>query len=114
MAELRRHERRAIEMKAIVRGTDLAGQAFARDARIVNLSRSGAYLIAQGEVPVDLDVELFLWLGDPDQPSATPHVQPTPSHVVRVEPILVSDGSSGAVLPRQGVAVSFAADLDVV
>lgn len=114
MGELRRHERRKIELKAIVKGTDAAGQMFARDARIVNLSRGGAYLIAHGDLPSRDAVELFLWFGNPDDPGSTPQVSPTPSRVVRVEPVMVSDAVVGSVMPRLGVAVRFERELDVV
>lgn len=114
MAELRQHERRKVELRAIVKGTDPAGHLFARDARIVNLSRGGAYLLAHGDIPSQDSVELFLWFGDPDEPGSTPQVSPTPSRVVRVEPVMVSDGAASGVIPRLGVAVRFERELEVV
>ncbi len=114
MGELRRHTRRKIELLATLKGIDPSGQTFTRDARIVNLSRGGAYLIAQGNVPPVSDVDLLLWFGDPERPSDAPVAEQCSSRVVRVEPLMVADGAAGSVSSRHGIAVSFAHELDVV
>ncbi|MFN7951878.1 MAG: PilZ domain-containing protein [bacterium] len=114
MGDLRRHERRKIELKATLKGIDPSGHQFTRDAQIVNLSRGGAYLIAQGAVPTGRDVDLLLWFGDPERPAEAPIAERCSSRVVRVEPVMVADGGVGGVVSsRHGIAVSFVRELDV-
>jgi hypothetical protein len=96
MIEKRSEQRVQLDIPAKIRWRDSLGGINERDARLWNLSRSGAYVLTDDELMTDLPVELIVILesNDPYKGVATYFR----GRVVRTETVHHSEGNTGAAI----------------
>jgi hypothetical protein len=96
MIEKRSEQRVQLDIPAKIRWRDSLGGVNERDARLWNLSRTGAYVLTDDELILDLPVELIVILesNDPYKGVATYFR----GRIVRTETVHHSEGNTGAAI----------------
>jgi len=96
ITEKRGEQRVHLDIPAKIRWRDALGGINERDARLWNLSRSGAYVLTDDELLTDLAVELIVILesNDPYKGVATYFR----GRIVRTEVVHHSEGNMGAAI----------------
>ena len=96
MIEKRGEQRVQLDIPAKIRWRDSLGGINERDARLWNLSRTGAYVLTDDELLPDLPIELIVILesNDPYKGVATYFR----GRIVRTEVVHHSEGNTGAAI----------------
>ncbi len=96
MLEKRSEQRVQLDIPAKIRWKDSVGGINERDARLWNLSKTGAYVLTDDVLALDLPVELIVILesNDPYKGVATYFR----GRVIRTETVHHSEGNTGAAI----------------
>ena len=98
-SEKRAKPRINCDYPAIVRGLDARGNESIQNARVINLSTGGIFIVAQQPIQNNAEVHVRIALGTGSQALGTSRLA-TPGNVIRNEP--QADGAVGLAIQFQG------------